>query len=208
MKKNVAIPVDTLRLAAARAAEIERLERVDTLSAATKQSELETIANQISAISTKYDNDVRALQEEHNRAEAESGFSDARFVETNGKLAKLAADADIAINALRARAGRMKLILTVEERATQLSTLRQEQQREQSSYGLKEMTIEEIAQRNEDEIRFEEKKAKESWRFNRLMAYPIIEDQLDALWKGGQEMSDMRDKIMAVKAQFPKPPEQ
>ena len=38
----------------------------------------------------------------------------------------------------------------------------------------------------------------------RAMAYPSITDQLDALWKGGEEMIAMQQKIMAVKAAYPK----
>lgn len=39
----------------------------------------------------------------------------------------------------------------------------------------------------------------------RKAAYPPIEDQLDALWKGGAEAEAMRAKVMAVKAAHPKP---
>jgi hypothetical protein len=35
--------------------------------------------------------------------------------------------------------------------------------------------------------------------------YPPIEDQLDAMWKGGDAMTAMRAKILAVKQRFPKP---
>lgn len=35
--------------------------------------------------------------------------------------------------------------------------------------------------------------------------YPSLEDQLDALWKGGKDADAMRKKIMDIKAQFPKP---
>ena len=34
--------------------------------------------------------------------------------------------------------------------------------------------------------------------------YPSIEDQLDALWKGGDDMEAMREKVLAVKQKFPK----
>ena len=38
----------------------------------------------------------------------------------------------------------------------------------------------------------------------RLMEYPSIGDQLDAMWKGGTEAAVMRAKINAVKAKYPK----
>lgn len=38
----------------------------------------------------------------------------------------------------------------------------------------------------------------------RASAYPPIEEQLDALWKGGAEMEAMRKRIMNVKEQYPK----
>jgi len=46
---------------------------------------------------------------------------------------------------------------------------------------------------------------KHSYKELRRSAYPSIGDQLDALWKGGDALADMQAKIMAVKAQFPKP---
>ena len=39
----------------------------------------------------------------------------------------------------------------------------------------------------------------------RLLAYPSIGDQLDAIWKGGAAMEAMRVQIEAVKSKFPKP---
>lgn len=38
----------------------------------------------------------------------------------------------------------------------------------------------------------------------RKESYPPIEDQLDALWKGGADLEEMQKKIAAVKASFPK----
>lgn len=35
-------------------------------------------------------------------------------------------------------------------------------------------------------------------------AYPSIADQLDALWKGGDQLEAMRERVLAVKARFPK----
>ena len=39
----------------------------------------------------------------------------------------------------------------------------------------------------------------------RRAAYPALEDQLDAIWKGGQAMADMQAQIQAVKAKYPAP---
>lgn len=34
--------------------------------------------------------------------------------------------------------------------------------------------------------------------------YPSIEEQLDAVWKGGVAMEEMRERILSVKMKFPK----
>lgn len=39
----------------------------------------------------------------------------------------------------------------------------------------------------------------------RRAAYPAIGDQLDALWKGGDALESMRQKVLAVKTAIPKP---
>lgn len=39
----------------------------------------------------------------------------------------------------------------------------------------------------------------------RQRAYPSIGDQLDALWKGGQDQADMKVIVDQVKIDFPKP---
>ena len=39
----------------------------------------------------------------------------------------------------------------------------------------------------------------------RAKAYPRLQDQLDALWKGGQPQADMKLIIDGVKATYPKP---
>ena len=39
----------------------------------------------------------------------------------------------------------------------------------------------------------------------RRAEYPPIEDQLDALWKGGEDAQAMRSRVLAVKEKFPKP---
>jgi hypothetical protein len=36
------------------------------------------------------------------------------------------------------------------------------------------------------------------------LEYPLIGDQLDALWKGGAEAEAMKAKIQEVKAKYPK----
>ena len=38
----------------------------------------------------------------------------------------------------------------------------------------------------------------------RVKAYPAIGDQLDALWKGGDAAAAMLEKVLAVKALYPK----
>ena len=38
----------------------------------------------------------------------------------------------------------------------------------------------------------------------RAAAYPPIGDQLDAMWKGGEDEAAMHETILAVKAEFPK----
>ena len=43
------------------------------------------------------------------------------------------------------------------------------------------------------------------YRSLRANAYPPIGDQLDAIWKGGDAEVAMREMVLAVKAQYPKP---
>jgi hypothetical protein len=43
------------------------------------------------------------------------------------------------------------------------------------------------------------------YKENRLVEYPSIGDQLDALWKGGAAAEAMLAKIQAVKSKYPKP---
>lgn len=38
----------------------------------------------------------------------------------------------------------------------------------------------------------------------RSYEYPSIGDQLDAIWKGGNYLEEMRDKVLAIKAKYPK----
>lgn len=43
------------------------------------------------------------------------------------------------------------------------------------------------------------------YRARRAMAYPPLTDQLDAVFKGGEALEDMRARVLAVKAAHPKP---
>lgn len=43
-----------------------------------------------------------------------------------------------------------------------------------------------------------------AYKDKRKKEYPPIEDQLDAIWKGGQDMEDMRAIILAIKNKYPK----
>ena len=47
--------------------------------------------------------------------------------------------------------------------------------------------------------------AKVAYRELRRVAYPPMGDQLDALWKGGQGMAEMKAVIDKVKSDYPKP---
>jgi hypothetical protein len=39
---------------------------------------------------------------------------------------------------------------------------------------------------------------------NRLLEYPPVGDQLDAMWKGGEAAAEMLAKVQEVKAKYPK----
>lgn len=43
------------------------------------------------------------------------------------------------------------------------------------------------------------------YKEQRIKAYPSVGDQLDALWKGGQEQAAMKAIIDKVKTDYPKP---
>lgn len=47
-------------------------------------------------------------------------------------------------------------------------------------------------------------KVRRDYRLLRKAMYPPIEEQLDALWKGGAEEDAMRERILAIKQRFPK----
>ena len=46
--------------------------------------------------------------------------------------------------------------------------------------------------------------AADAYKEQRASEYPPIGDQLDALWKGGDEAAAMLAKVQAVKAKYPK----
>ena len=68
-----------------------------------------------------------------------------------------------------------------------------------------EMTPEEEAAIRAEWSANDAKQAATAYIENRRGEYPPIGDQLDALWKGGQAQQDMLEKVMAVKAKYPKP---
>jgi hypothetical protein len=48
-------------------------------------------------------------------------------------------------------------------------------------------------------------KVEQDYAQRRREDYPDIREQLDAIWKGGPDAELMRQKILAVKDQYPKP---
>jgi hypothetical protein len=50
-------------------------------------------------------------------------------------------------------------------------------------------------------------KVKQDYAELRRNDYPDIKDQLDALWKGGEALEAMRQKVLDVKVKYPKPPQ-
>ena len=48
-------------------------------------------------------------------------------------------------------------------------------------------------------------KVKQDYAEIRRKEYPAIGDQLDALWKGGVDLEQMREKVLQVKQKYPKP---
>lgn len=49
-------------------------------------------------------------------------------------------------------------------------------------------------------------RVKQDYAELRRREYPAIGDQLDALWKGGETLEVMRQKVLDVKARYPKEP--
>lgn len=69
-------------------------------------------------------------------------------------------------------------------------------------------TAEDEAQRTIDDAAWAAElaaRAAAAYREARRREYPPIEDQLDALWKGGAEAAAMKATIEAVKVKHPKP---
>ncbi len=48
-------------------------------------------------------------------------------------------------------------------------------------------------------------KVKQDYAVLRRGEYPELRDQLDALWKGGDALEEMRRKVLEVKEKYPKP---
>ena len=48
-------------------------------------------------------------------------------------------------------------------------------------------------------------KVKQDYSELRRKEYPAIGDQLDALWKGGADLEQMREKVLQVKQKYLKP---
>ena len=46
--------------------------------------------------------------------------------------------------------------------------------------------------------------ASDSYKILRRKEYPPVEDQLDAIWKGGEVAADMLIQVQAVKARYPR----
>ena len=67
-----------------------------------------------------------------------------------------------------------------------------------------EMTAEDIAWAEEQEAIWLEQKKKTGYIRKRLMEYPPIGDQLDALYHAGVFPAEMADKLKAVKDKYPK----
>lgn len=54
-------------------------------------------------------------------------------------------------------------------------------------------------------IRLQSEYDAKQYQRDRVCEYPAISDQLDALWKGGDDAEEMLAKVQAVKAKYPKP---
>ncbi len=48
-------------------------------------------------------------------------------------------------------------------------------------------------------------RVKQDYAELRRNEYPELRDQLDALWKGGVDLEEMRDKVLQVKQKYAKP---
>lgn len=45
---------------------------------------------------------------------------------------------------------------------------------------------------------------KDDYRQRRAWEYPALEDQIDAIMKGGEEFEKMRRQVLAIKKKYPK----
>lgn len=62
------------------------------------------------------------------------------------------------------------------------------------------------SQPTDEELELGEKElAKFDYCEKRALEYPTIQDQLDALWKGGEAAEAMLKQVLAVKEKYPKP---
>lgn len=43
-----------------------------------------------------------------------------------------------------------------------------------------------------------------SYAEKRRLEYPTLMDQLDAIWKGGSDLETMKERILEIKAKYPK----
>ena len=68
--------------------------------------------------------------------------------------------------------------------------------------GLKDPRFTEVSQAFFDSVPVPEPVL--TYRNRRARMYPSVGDQLDALWTGGTDAEEMRQKILAVKAKYPK----
>lgn len=99
--------------------------------------------------------------------------------------------------------------------ALPISALKTGDEGEIAKYGAKDMSLDEISQRNADEIAHADYVETEKYRDDRRVEYPAIGDQIDALWAAvealgngdglPQATAEMLDAIKAVKAKYPKP---
>ena len=67
------------------------------------------------------------------------------------------------------------------------------------------MTQEEIDSHNSECDDLEVWNDNEKYKSDREISYPSIGDQLDALWKGGDDAAAMKVIVDQVKADYPKP---
>lgn len=74
-----------------------------------------------------------------------------------------------------------------------------------SSMGYTVDVITKKAAKRAERVKKPSNKIDETYVGKRSREYPGVQEQLDAIWNGGQEMEDMRATIEAVKTKYPKP---